>query len=639
MSCLFESILFLSRSHPTHPVYTNTSTTIPLRSSLFASYASTIRNLSLIAINLLLLELYGRFPPWQDVSSLYLTMESATCLIRLPREPIQYFLDRQASAGMPSPRWKDSFLRYANATFNLGLFVWVWGLMSLLTALIKDRNEGQESPLVLYLALGQVVLGPCLWILSFLFAGIRTLCLGMFKSMGGLQRSAMVQAGNGPHESNSMDETEEPQISMRREFMRLPTFLAFGTLELPTPNTSAHPPSTDPSFASMIQQRTGDTIMPLTQQDVDRLPVFTYNPKKRANSKKHKPDLSLSTPTTTGTVGTPQRTFPFLAKDPFALEKQDLSATTTPGSPDTIIPTSASSLKPSSASTMTRTQSLNPSLQTQPPSLPRSTTSTHHLNPPIARSHSTPGTKLTEIHLLPPMDPTPRPSTSTTCSTTYTSIHFPSPHLHPHHLRRIQTTDRECAICLLEYEEGDSVRELPCGHRFHRGCVDAWLTGEGGGEWGRRWCPFCKRDVGEMFLTVGGAGGGEGDLEGASSVLPRLKLTQCILAFSLLTLMTSRKTSRNSSKIKFAHHQNPQNQNPQNQILLWGSQAAKTHDLLTEPGPVDTVGTLLLRLVNPRSDVDVSHLVDRYPYTKQLDKEKLADAIKVYTGVNRRSMT
>jgi hypothetical protein len=32
-----------------------------------------------------------------------------------------------------------------------------------------------------------------------------------------------------------------------------------------------------------------------------------------------------------------------------------------------------------------------------------------------------------------------------------------------------------CTVCFCRIEEGDIVRELRCGHRFHKRCIEGWL--------------------------------------------------------------------------------------------------------------------------------------------------------------------
>lgn len=58
-------------------------------------------------------------------------------------------------------------------------------------------------------------------------------------------------------------------------------------------------------------------------------------------------------------------------------------------------------------------------------------------------------------------------------------------------LPRVQVSEAglECAICLAEYEvnggEESEVKEMPCRHRFHSGCIDKWLGIHGS-------CPICR---------------------------------------------------------------------------------------------------------------------------------------------------
>lgn len=55
-----------------------------------------------------------------------------------------------------------------------------------------------------------------------------------------------------------------------------------------------------------------------------------------------------------------------------------------------------------------------------------------------------------------------------------------------------------CPICILDFEEGDDLRVLPCEgrHKFHKDCVDQWLLESSGS------CPLCREGV--HFFTVDG---------------------------------------------------------------------------------------------------------------------------------------
>ncbi|CAL9776241.1 unnamed protein product [Musa acuminata subsp. burmannicoides] len=54
--------------------------------------------------------------------------------------------------------------------------------------------------------------------------------------------------------------------------------------------------------------------------------------------------------------------------------------------------------------------------------------------------------------------------------------------------RTLSADDAECCICLCTYEDGVELRELPCGHHFHCGCIDKWLHINAT-------CPLCKFNI------------------------------------------------------------------------------------------------------------------------------------------------
>jgi len=66
-------------------------------------------------------------------------------------------------------------------------------------------------------------------------------------------------------------------------------------------------------------------------------------------------------------------------------------------------------------------------------------------------------------------------------------------------------TRPQCTICLGDFDPGDKVRYLPCGHHYHAQCVDAWLVQKAE-------CPMrCHVDL--RLLAAGGVIGALLDLE------------------------------------------------------------------------------------------------------------------------------
>lgn len=47
----------------------------------------------------------------------------------------------------------------------------------------------------------------------------------------------------------------------------------------------------------------------------------------------------------------------------------------------------------------------------------------------------------------------------------------------------------KCTICLEDMKEGDSVRFLECLHKYHKNCVDSWLSRHSNS------CPECRHET------------------------------------------------------------------------------------------------------------------------------------------------
>jgi hypothetical protein len=64
-------------------------------------------------------------------------------------------------------------------------------------------------------------------------------------------------------------------------------------------------------------------------------------------------------------------------------------------------------------------------------------------------------------------------------------------------IRKLESEhEGNCPVCQSEWQLGDEVRVLPCGHQFHTHCIDHWLTKH------QASCPLCKKDVREEWEDV-----------------------------------------------------------------------------------------------------------------------------------------
>ncbi|CAK7348568.1 unnamed protein product [Dovyalis caffra] len=66
----------------------------------------------------------------------------------------------------------------------------------------------------------------------------------------------------------------------------------------------------------------------------------------------------------------------------------------------------------------------------------------------------------------------------------------------------VEEAGNDCAICLNEIGIGSELREMPCKHSFHSGCIEHWLGIHGS-------CPVCRFlmpvDGGEVAASGSGS--------------------------------------------------------------------------------------------------------------------------------------
>ena len=56
--------------------------------------------------------------------------------------------------------------------------------------------------------------------------------------------------------------------------------------------------------------------------------------------------------------------------------------------------------------------------------------------------------------------------------------------------------DKECSVCLCEFDDTENISTAECGHRFHEKCIDEWIKQKG-----KNSCPNCRTIMKTLFVT------------------------------------------------------------------------------------------------------------------------------------------
>ncbi len=57
------------------------------------------------------------------------------------------------------------------------------------------------------------------------------------------------------------------------------------------------------------------------------------------------------------------------------------------------------------------------------------------------------------------------------------------------------SSEIECAICLVKFQNMDLIRRTPCSHSFHKICIDRWCRG-------MLTCPMCRKSLTKKNLEL-----------------------------------------------------------------------------------------------------------------------------------------
>ena len=65
---------------------------------------------------------------------------------------------------------------------------------------------------------------------------------------------------------------------------------------------------------------------------------------------------------------------------------------------------------------------------------------------------------------------------------------LPTYTIEKNYLDEAEGNDVMCQVCQCDYEEGEEMKKLPCGHHFHTECIDRWLQDH-------PTCCICKKSI------------------------------------------------------------------------------------------------------------------------------------------------